>query len=130
MVFTGTIIAESLGDTKVLDQVTIVSTQVEEVTAAHATPWLTQWTLHSVEVSDGAAQRAADLLSAALEREHPWYADFKNETEHFIVFREKVFHITDRSDRAQYDAATAYGLALGIPSYQVDFSPHITSWKR
>lgn len=42
----------------------------------------------------------------------------------------KVFHITNRSAKGQYDAATAYGISVGIPAYQVDFSPHITQWER
>lgn len=63
-------------------------------------------------------------ISEALESEHPWYADFKNRTTHFIIFKNKIFKI-DRKSEQQYDEAKNYGIALGIPPYQVDFSPNI-----
>ncbi len=58
------------------------------------------------------------------------YADFKTETEHYVIYTDKVFHITDRTDKKQYDEATAYGISIGIPDYQVDFSPHLRQWER
>jgi hypothetical protein len=45
------------------------------------------------------------------------------------MFQNKVFFI-DRTSKAQYDEATKYGISLGIPAYQLDFSPHITKWQR
>lgn len=108
----------------------MVSTVVEPVTEEHQTPWIPQWTMHEVRVPAAKAILVAERLSHALDPEHSWYADFKNDTEHFVIYRNRVFHITDRSDKAQYDAATAYGISLGIPAYQVDFSPHLATWKR
>jgi len=64
-----------------------------------------------------------------LDSKHNWYADFKNETTHYIIFRNRVFKI-DRTKKEQYDEATRYGISLGIPDYQVDFSPHIKKWER
>lgn len=122
MPYRGVIIEESLEDTSVLRDVQILSTQVEQVTAKHATPWLKQWTLHTVEVLENQADAIAKKLSAALETAHPWYADFKNDTTHFVIFRGKVFKI-DRTSKEQYAAATRYGVSLGIPEYQVDFEP-------
>jgi hypothetical protein len=130
MNFTGIIIAESLADTSVLDDVQVVSTKVESVTQEHKTPWVKQWTLHNVEISADKAAKVAEKISQALDRDHNWYADFKSDTEHFVIYTDKVFHITDRSDRAQYDEATKYGISIGIPDYQVDFSPHLTQWER
>lgn len=130
MNFTGVIIEESLIDVSALAGVSIVSTQVEAVTEEHKTPWVKQWTLHTVEVPPEKAVEVARSIACALDPEHQWYADFKTDTEHFVVYRGKVFHITDRSDKAQYDAATAYGISVGIPAYQVDFSPHVVEWKR
>jgi len=130
MNFSGVIIEESLADPSVLDDVTIVSTTVEPVTEEHQTPWITQWTLHNVEVREEKASEVAERISKALDREHNWYADYKTDTEHFVMYPNKVFHITDRSDRAQYDEATRYGVAIGIPAYQVDFSPYGAEWER
>jgi len=85
--------------------------------------------LHDVEIEQGKAEEIAEELSLALDSKHNWYADFKNNAVHFIIFRNKVFRM-DRTSKKQYDKAREYGISLGIPEYQVDFSPHIKKWKR
>jgi len=121
MNYLGTIIEESLGSKAVLQNVKILSTRVEEVTEKHQTPWLQQWTLHKVEIAEDKAERVAEQISHDLETAHSaWYADYKNETWHYIVFPNKVFKI-DRDSREQHDRAKQYGLSLGIPAHQVDF---------
>jgi hypothetical protein len=130
MNYKGTIIEESLTDKGVLKDLKILSTEVELVTEKHKTPWIKQWTMHEVEVPSEKAAEAAKKISQALDPEHNWYADYKTDTEHYIIYRNKVFYITDRSDKKQYDEATKYGVSIGIPAYQVDFSPHITEWQR
>lgn len=129
MDFKGVIIEESLKDKSVLNDVKILSTKIEPVTNKHKTPWVRQWTLHDVEIPAEKATEIAEKISKALDREHDWYADYKTDREHYVIYRDKVFHITNRSDKKQYDAATAYGISIGIPAYQVDFSPHITQWE-
>lgn len=130
MAFNGVIIEESLTDNSVLNDVTIISTKVEPVTEHHKTPWVKQWTLHTVEIAQDKAEDVAEKISKALDKEHDWYADFKTDTEHYVIYTGKVFHITDRTDKEQYDKATEYGIAIGIPDYQVDFSPHLKQWER
>ena len=130
MNFSGVIIEESLTDKSVLDDVKIMKTEIEPVTDEHKTPWVKQWTLHDVEISADKAAEVAEKISKALDHGHNWYADFKTDKEHYVIYTDKVFHITDRADKAQYDEATAYGVSIGIPDYQVDFSPHITQWDR
>lgn len=131
MNYKGVIIEESLGNKEVLKDVKIMSTEVEKVTEEHKTPWLKQWTLHAVEIPEGRAEEIADKISKSLDRRHgaSWYADFKNDTHHYIIFRDKVFHV-DRGNKEQYDEASKYGISLGIPEYQVDFHPDIKEWKR
>lgn len=126
MVYTGVIIEESLEDKGVLNEVRVLGTKVEEVTERHETPWLKQWTLHTVEISEEKAKGIAEKISLALDREHggSWYADFKSDTHHYIIFRNKIFYI-DRTSQAQYDEARNYGLALGIPGHQVDFHAEV-----
>ncbi len=126
--FVGVIIEESLESKDVLKKVKIIKTTVEQVTKKHKTPWLNQWTLHTVEIPEDQASAIANELSLALERSY-WYADFKNTTHHFIIFRNKIFRI-DRKSKEQYDEAKKYGLSLGVPEYQVDFHPDIKEWKR
>lgn len=127
--YKGVIIEESLEDFDVLDKVPIISTAIEEVTESHQTPWVRQWTLHTVEIPEDRIERVVNLISRSLDSQHPWYADFKSSDFHYIVFRGKFFKV-DRSKPEQYKAVTDYGLTLGIPDYQLDFSPHVEEWKR
>ena len=119
MNYKGVIIEESLENKDVLKDVTILSTKVEQVTEEHHTPHLKQWTLHTVEVSEDRGEEVAEKLSKVLETSHGhWYADFKNDTHHYIVFRNKVFKV-DRKSKEQYDEAERYGASLGIPEHQL-----------
>ncbi len=127
--YTGVIIEESLMDKRVLDKVKILETKVEKATPEHKTPWVEQWTLHTVEIPEESSEEVVKDLSNSLDPEHAWYADFKSEDYHYIIFRGKYFKV-DRSKPEQYEEVTAYGLTLGIPDYQLDFSPHIEEWER
>lgn len=128
MSFEGLIIEESLSNKTVLENITIVSTKVEPVTEHHKTPWLKQWTLHTVVIEDQDSDQVADELSKSLEDNY-WYADFKNDQTHYIIFPNKVFKI-DRTKESEYMEATKHGLSLGIPKHQLDFSPNVVDWKR
>ena len=122
--YNGVIIEESLGDKDVLGKIKIIRTTVEDVIEKHKTPWVQRWTLHAVEVAEGQVDEIAEELSKALDSKHPWYADFKNDAIHYIIFRNKIFKV-DRSKPEQYDDVIKHGVAFGIPDYQLDFSPHI-----
>lgn len=131
MNYKGVIIEESLENRNVLKMVNVLSTKVEKVTEKHKTTWLSQWTLHVVEIPEDEAEEIAEKISQSLDSDHggSWYADFKNDTRHYIIFRNKVFYI-DRKSKEQYDEAKRYGLSLGIPEYQVEFHPEVAEWKR
>lgn len=124
MDYTGIIIEESLKDSSVLRAVQIVDTKTEQVTKQHNTPWLTQWTLHTVTIPASKAAMVAQWLSESLGRNY-WYADYRNRTTHYIIFPGKVYKV-DRSEPEQYEAVKAYGLSLGIPEHQLTFSSEIT----
>ncbi len=127
--FTGVIIEESLENKDILKKVKIISTEIEKVTPEHKTPWIKQWTLHTVEIPEEKADSIAKSVSLSLDSQHSWYADFKNQEFHYIIFRNKIFKV-NRSKPKQYQAVTKYGLTLGIPDYQLDFSPAIEEWQR
>lgn len=117
----GIIIEESLQNKSVLDEAIIQRTNVEAVTVEHATPWLKQWTMHVVEIHENAIESFVHRLQDSFETEHrAWYADFKSDYDHHIVFPERIFHI-DQSHKEQYDEAVQYGATLGIPRHQLDF---------
>ena len=129
MTYKGVIIEESLENKDILKDVKILDTKVEEVTEEHKTPWIKQRTLHTVEIPENQVQDIAEKISKALDSKHNWYADFKTDTNHYIIFRDKVFFV-DRHSKEQYDEAKKYGISLGIPEYQVDFHPEVKEWER
>lgn len=119
MNYKGVIIEESLEDKTILEEIKIVSTKVEDVTPRHKTPWLKKWTLHAVEIPEEKADRFAHELSDNLDRKHSsWYADYKNDKYHYIVYAEKIFKV-DLLNPALYKDAKNYGLKIGIPEYQL-----------
>jgi len=120
--FIGVIIEESLEDKKILEKLKIIKTRIEEITERHKTPWIEKWTLYTVEIPKEKVDEVAKIVSKSLDSEHSWYADFKNEKIHFIIFKNKVFKI-DRKSKEQYNEARNYGISLGIPEYQVAFKP-------
>jgi len=118
--YRGTIIEESLKDRSVLDTVRILGTEIESVTPGHKTPWLEQWTLHEVEIDDGAIKSFVRKVQNAIETEHKsWFADFRGEQDHYIVFPGKIFFVDHRRNDS-YNEAIAYGVAFGIPKNQID----------
>jgi hypothetical protein len=121
--YLGTIIEESLNSKEVLKRVEIISTKVSPVTEKMQTPWLKQWTLHKVGVGEDKVEKITEELSNSLQKNY-WYADYKNPDWHFIIFSGKIFKIK-RDDAEGYQKAKEYGLTLGIPEYQVDFSPEV-----
>ena len=127
--YIGVIIEESLENKDVLKDINIIKTKIEKVVEKHKTPWIKQWTLHTVSIPESKADFIAKKISNSLDSNHPWYADFKNNTTHIIIFREKVF-VIDRTSKEQYDKAKEYGISLGIPEYQVDFAPDDKVWER
>ena len=123
MNYQGTIIAESLGDPSILRMVKILATRVEKVTEKHKTPWLKQWTLHTVEIPEDKTDEFAQKVSTSFDKHHPnWYVDFKNNMYHFIIFSNKIFKV-DLANPILYKEAKSYGMSLGIPDYQLNFHP-------
>ncbi|MFA7309075.1 MAG: hypothetical protein WC045_03320 [Patescibacteria group bacterium] len=129
--YTGIIIEESLSNKDILTRTITTSTKVEPVTPEHKTPWLTQWTLHTVEIPEESIEKVSEEISKSFDPMHlgSWYVDFKNDTHHYIIYPEKVFYV-DRSSVEQYNEASRYGISIGIPDYQVDFSSHVKQWDR
>ena len=114
----GDIIEESLKNMEALKEVKISSTRVEKVTSEHQTPWLSQWTLDTIEVTENEAESLAEKLSKALDPDHGWYIDYRNNQYHFVIFRDRVFKI-DRRKKTDYDEMIKYGLSVGTPDCQL-----------
>ncbi len=122
MNYKGVIIEESLKDKSVLDKIKIISTKVEKVVEKHQTPWLLEWTLHSVEIEENKAKDIAKEIGKSLDYSNgtSWYADYKNDDFHYIIFKDKIFKV-NLENKEEYKEVKKYGISLGIPEYQVDF---------
>ena len=130
MSYIGVIIEESLANKEVLNDLKILKTKVEKVTPKHNTPHINQWTMDTVEIEEDKAQVIAEKISQSLDASHGnWYADFKDDNFHYIIFKDKIFKV-NRGNKAEYDKVTKYGVSFGIPDYQLDFSPDIKEWER
>lgn len=116
--YRGDIIEESLEDKDILKELNIISTRIEKVTDEHQTPWLSQWTLNTIEVDEVEVDNLSEKLSKALESENGWYIDYRNDKFHYVIFKDKVFKI-DRSKKSDYDKMIEYGLSVGTPDYQL-----------
>lgn len=130
MNYKGVIIEESLGDKSILKKVKVIGTKVEHITPEHKTPWLKQWTLHTVEIPEEKSVQIAQEISKSFDPQHPdWYADYKNGKYHLIIYSGKIFKV-DLQNPVLYKDAKAYGVSIGIPEYQVDFAPEDKVWER
>lgn len=130
MNYKGVIIEESLKDASVLKEVNILETKVELITPEHKTPWLKQWTLYTVEIPEEKGDEVAEKIRDSIETDHiAWYADFKNERTHYIIYPDEIFKV-DLSNPIVYKDAKTHGILLGIPEYQVDFAPEDKVWER
>jgi hypothetical protein len=122
MIYSGIIIEESLENKDVLKDVQILKTEIFPVEERDKTPWVENWTLHTVEITEDKVDEIVGKISQALDCKHAgsWFADFENGTFHCIVFRNKVFKVK-MEQKEQYEAVRECGKSLGIPGYQMNF---------
>lgn len=120
MDYEGIIIEESLTNLDILKELEITHTEIEKVTEANETPWIEQWTMHTVSIRENKIDEYAEKLSKLIDLEHcgNWYCDFKNEQFHYVVFSNKVFKL-DRSNNQDYDNMKKYAIVLGLPEHQL-----------
>ncbi len=130
MNYRGVIIEESLENPFVLNEVKVLHLEVEKVTEKHKTPWVNYWYKLTVEIPEDKIEEIAGKIRDSLDSKHcsSWYADFKNEKFHYIIFWDKFFKVD--LNNPKYREAMGHGIELGLPWYQLDFSPEIEEWKR
>lgn len=73
MNYKGVIIEESLENKDILKGVAILATKVESVIKKHKTPWLKQWTLHTVGVVEDKGDEVAEKISESLDCVKPGF---------------------------------------------------------
>jgi hypothetical protein len=118
MIYSGTIISESLHDESVLNFVEVKSREKKPLTGA-TDQQPKEIELISFTVKDEMVPAVADELSRLLKPGH-WYADFGTEYDKYIVFAGKVFHYAPKEIEKQQKAKD-YAKTLGIPEAQIDW---------
>lgn len=79
------------------------------------------WTFIEFQAEDNRADEVAQTLSEILIAGGGWYADFGVGDPHVVVFAGRVFRYRtgDEAGRAE---ATEYGLSVGCPADQLDWT--------
>jgi hypothetical protein len=101
----------------VLDIIEIVSTLALDM--AHAVDGQpARWTLTEFQTDqpDVVAEHLAGDLQPG-----PWYVDFDDDVEVFVVFHDRVFRY-DHGDTAGLLAAREYAQSVGVPESQLDWT--------
>lgn len=119
--YDGVLIAQSLRPGTESDVRLVVNkiTTFETEDAAPNQP--TRWTLLHFEVDDADVDALAGWCADSLIADPSvWYADFKNDSEHFVIFPGKIFRYRI-NDQAERERAVEYGRRLGVPETQLDW---------
>ncbi|MDP2925165.1 MAG: hypothetical protein Q8N99_02215 [Nanoarchaeota archaeon] len=90
MDYKGVIIEESLEDKSILKEVKIIKTKIEKVTFNYRTPWLKQWTIHTIEIPEEKIDEICKKIKKAFDSEHNWYIDLKNNKYEITVFHDQI----------------------------------------
>ncbi len=117
--YRGVLIKESLDGLSILGELRILDIEVVEIeTPAAGQP--ATWTVLTFEIDDADAAMSARKLAGELAP-GPWYVDFNNGEQSFVVFSERVFTYT-QGDEATLSAAREHARGLGIPESQIDWA--------
>ena len=119
---TGALIVESLQPATVLDDVPLHVTKIVRRSSTEATFGQPQvWTDLEFTAEDDDAELLAQSLAAALDGPG-WWADFRSDSESFVIFPGRVFRYA-RGDSAARLEAQEYGRQIaGVPEHQLDWA--------
>jgi hypothetical protein len=117
----GYLVAESLRTGASLEGLPLTLRRVERFEVGEAaTGQPPVWSGIEFEFPESEVERVAAALAAVIEA-HRWWADLRADGETFIVFAERVFRFPT-GDTAASAEARDYGLAVGVPAGQLDWS--------
>ncbi len=107
--YKGTIVENSLQNTKILEDLNILKTYPLE-----------DWLLHDVTIDEKEIEKMGKYL-----KDGPWYMHFWQDgsDDVLVVFKDKIFKIK-YSDKNTWTEAIQYGKSQGIPKEQLDFTIH------
>lgn len=110
MSYKGTIIEESLLDSRILNNFKITKIHISSEDKEED-----KWHLYTLDIDDS----QIDMIMRQL-KPSGWYAHFWNEDSIIAVFSNKKF-IMSRSNKNTWNDAIEYGLQIGIVREQLDF---------
>jgi hypothetical protein len=114
--FDGCVIAESLRDPTLVDELRVWRTWVSpKAVLSDDRGTLARWHVRWVTCSAADIDRVQRQL-----KPWRWYAHFWRGTEMVVVYSDARFHV-DRFDRSTWTPAIDHGKAKGIPEEQLDF---------
>lgn len=117
--FQGTLIMESLAVGTALDT-RIMCRKIRRIQPTGTTQDQSRtWTLIDFEVAANDAKSLAHALADALDQPG-WYADFRSDTETWVIFPDRTFTYR-RGDAAARAAAVEHARQLNIPETQLDW---------
>ncbi len=110
--YEGIIIREGFENKKILDNLETISVKkVEDMDDPKKT-----WHLHKVKISEEEIESLQKYLKQG------WYMHFWDENKKIIaVFKNKIFKF-DYNNIKTWEPAVQYGLSIGIPNEQLDFT--------
>lgn len=110
MTYTGTIVEESLLDSRIINDFKIIHAHISRANNTED-----RWHLYKVEASE----QQIETLSSHL-KSHGWYVHFWQEDKIIVIFPHKKFTIS-HSNKTTWIKAINYGISIGIPREQLDF---------
>lgn len=110
IMYTGTIVEESLLDNRILNEFKIIAIRISNAEKPED-----RWHLYEVEVTIDQMQ----IIAAQLKPEG-WYAHFWQDDTIIVVFPNREFTMK-LSDKTTWSDAIKYGKSIGIPTNQLDF---------
>ncbi len=119
---TGTLLAESIRVGAELSIDGLVVTKIFRRDVPDEPPGMPAiWTIIEFQAEDSRADELARELADVLIADGGWWADFGVGEQHVVVFAGKVFRYR-KGDEAGRAEATRYGLSVGCPADQLDWT--------
>ncbi len=109
-IYTGTIVEESLRDSRILNKFKILNVKITEEENPEE-----RWHIFSVEVSEDDIGELAENLKPSKWYCHFWYGD-----QVVAIFPQKIFYF-DYKNKETWKEALSFGKSIGIPESQLDF---------
>jgi hypothetical protein len=119
--YSGGLLAESLADDAVLEDVPITVTKVFRAAVGDTTAGQPRdWTFIEFSVPASLVDMFAESLSHALRVQGGWYCDFHSDSEVIVVFHGRVFKYP-KGNATRRAEVEGYARSAGVPEAQIDW---------